>query len=620
MQTARRARLVFWMWMFTVGPWMLGHHSALCCQTVPAGSESLPPQLPEAQNPIELERPIVITTPGRRRLNRDLRARGTAFVIAAPNVTIDGNGHVVVYNTGGSADVNGVHLYVDGSWAAPDKQFGRISRGKQAINAKIENLVLLQAELDAPRNNGIGGFEASRLKVRNSIIKVGGEDSMTVHPIWGDVTLTNNVLIAEVRSTANRHHGPANVKAPLVVASGNVLIGGNSGVNACEAGSIVSNNVISHDSIATNGYGIWLHEPNSVVVRDNIILPTSGRGILLNGSSSSSGRRGHNNTLFGNVILAREQPNDEYADSLNATGVRIRYNSTNNKVTHNFVLAIGGGDYVGASGLYLSVTQPGATSRITDNTFSAILSSTPGLKHYAKGITLEGNLAAVDYQIDDNAIQSNHLLISMSGQDGSGQLRRPMIGNALTFIDGNAGVGNFKAAVTSKLTAIGMSNNRWAQMVVTQAFESLAPAAAVPLQPLHKTFYSGFYTGDEIITMLDTRGNIGLDLSDVFVEHAHWPGLRRIGIGTLSQVRAMRQGRPLAQRPVVCGANRDSSVELRTNAQGYVDLPVVQYFLARNGSSENEPYVRQEADATSVTLDGTTKNLAPNAISHVLEF
>ena len=315
----------------------------------------------------------------------------------------------------------------------------------------------------------------------------------------------------------------------------------------------------------------------------------------------------------------REKPNEEYSESLNATGIRMRYHSTNNTVTNNFVLAIGGGNYVGASGLYLSITQSGATSRITNNTFSSLLSSTPDLRHYAKGITLEGNLGAVDYKIDDNAIQSNHLLVSTSGHDGAGQLRRPMIGNTLTFIEGSAAVGNFRTAVTSKLSEIGMADNPWARMVVSQTFESLSAAAAVPLQPVHKTFYSGYYAGDETITMLNTQGNARLDLPDVFVEHPRWPGSRRIGIGVVSRVQATRLGRPLAQESVVCSAG-ESSTELRTDDKGYVEVPIVQYFLERKESSENEPYRRQEAPATRVTLGGATKVVEPAIAPAVIEF
>ena len=110
MQTARRARLTSWKRVFTVFPWMLGLHASLCCQSVAAENDSTLPQVPEAKSPIELEQPIVITTPGHKRLNRDCRAKGTAIYIAAPNVTLDLNGHTIYY---------GSDNYVENVW-----QFG----------------------------------------------------------------------------------------------------------------------------------------------------------------------------------------------------------------------------------------------------------------------------------------------------------------------------------------------------------------------------------------------------------------------------------------------------------------------------------------------------------------
>jgi hypothetical protein len=433
--------------------------------------------------------------------------------------------------------------------------------------------------------------------------------------------LTNNVLIARVKSTANRHQGPANVKALVVVASGNVIIGGNSGVNARDAGSVISKNVIVHDSFATNGYGIWLYAPDRVIAKDNIILPISGRGILLNGVNPGNDNtsRGHHNTFDGNIILAREKPNTEFGESLNANGIRIRHQSSDNVVTNNYVLAVGGGDYCGASGLYLSVAQADATSTITNNTFCTIVSGTPDVTHYAKGLALERNLALVNYRIDGNTIQSNHMLISTSGYDGSGQLGRPMVGNTLEFVDGKTAVMNFQAAVNSKLVEIGMANNPWAQAVVAQTFESLATTATTPIQPAHKTFYSGFYTGDEHVTLLDTKGNAGLDLSDVFVASPRYPGARWIGIGQYSRVQAVRQGKPLAERSASISTG-GLTLEEWTDGQGFFDLPAVGHCLGRARSVGGEPYVRQDNQSIQVTLEGTTKDIDPSAVPKVLEF
>src|SRR5262249_40110910 len=136
---------------------------AVAC-TQNASALDLPP-FREAHDPIVLDKPIVITTSGIVRLKRDYLAKRGAFVIAAPDVTIQGNSHVVIFNTDGAEDVIGVHLYVNGDWAPTDKRLGKLPNGSRAVNASIDNLVLRQGNPHAARNVGIGGFSAQNVHV-----------------------------------------------------------------------------------------------------------------------------------------------------------------------------------------------------------------------------------------------------------------------------------------------------------------------------------------------------------------------------------------------------------------------------------------------------------------------
>jgi hypothetical protein len=484
------------------------------------------PLLPRAQDPKHLPRAVLITKPGSRIvLDRDYIAATTALVIAAPNVTIDGRGHVIEFNTDGKAAMPGIVVYT-GAWAEDDKILPPI-KGRQADNVTIRNLVLRQVK-KAPRSHGVRSFHANNLKIENCTIMAGGEDAQAIFLRYGDVELRRNVLLSEQDGASNRHSGPANVTSPKVVAIGNVLVGGNSGFNVHEAGSRLIGNVISHLSIATNGYGVWCYQPTSVEIRDNVMLPLDGRGVLLNGTNEE--HPANDNQIVGNVMLCWNRPNVEYGDSLNATGVRIRYAAHRNVVSSNTILAVGGGLYAGASGIYLTSQTPGATSTIVDNSVYALLLGEPSRTQFAKAITFEGH-EQCDYAIDKNQLCSNHHIISLSGYDTSGEQRRPMVGNYLQWVDGQNALAAFQEAVSAKCDEIHVADNPWSQWVVARALTALRPLAEVPLQSTRKTFFSGYWKGNEFVSLRASKGNAGVGLEDIEISASQYPGKRRIEIG-----------------------------------------------------------------------------------------
>ncbi len=534
------------------------------------------PTLPSPRDAVTLDEPIVLSTAGEVfTLDRDYRARRQAFIVAASNVTIDGAGHVVEFNTDALQRTHGIVQFV--GWF--DKELAQrlgLSTQLKPTKLTVKNLVL-RAAVPSFESHGIGGRQLTNITVESCVIEARGKDSCSINEGGGSgkLTLRDNVLVCRVRETANRHQGPANVKSKApVLADRNVLVGGNSGFNI-PSGSVIRGNLIVHDSFDTNGYGIFTYRVSNCTLLDNVILPIDGRGILLNGKHAETPAAG-NNRVTGNVILSRNRPNREFGRALNAAGIRLRYNSQDDTIAGNVLLAVGGEPYCGASGLYLSNTT-GAKGTLVDNTVYAICM--PGAydrDRQAKALTLEGQYHA-EHQIDGNRLFGNCHLISTSGFDGQGVHRRPLVGNTLGLMTGAEAVGAFLSEVAAKVAQIGLADVPAARQIVAQTTESLLPVTSAPVLPQASTLFAWPYQPTNSIpnaqrlTLVDSVivGGAGLQASDVAVWESRRPGDIRYEVG--STVREPH------------GSPQRASAEL-----------VDAYWLGRVTGAGNEPITRQE--------------------------
>ena len=316
-------------------------------------------------------------------------------------------------------------------------------------------------------------------------VNVNGIDSATIKIEYGQTTITNCVLTDNATDTDDRFAGPANVWCELsqVVASGNVLLGGNSGFNVGD-NSQVTKNVISQANFATNGYGLFNFGDDGILFADNIILPVGphgGPGVLINGAPNAPGS---NCTIENNVILDSDAANDEYPGGLNAAAIRIRYTTYGNVVTGNVSLGLAGGQFTGASGLSLSDDGSAGVNTVENNSFSVILNGTQDAEEYyasafspcGQGTGDPSNPADANQPepssdiIDNNSFQSNDILIRLDNNlGGPCQQLAPVVGNSFSWVNGNTAQSNFLAAVSAKLSAIGMASNAAALSVVNAA-------------------------------------------------------------------------------------------------------------------------------------------------------
>lgn len=392
---------------------------------------------------------ILLDQPGRYCLAEDLEFAETGIWLAAPEITLDLNGHTI--RSAQHEQVNaqsGVRLYThwaDGEWFGkkPEPENCRIVGPGRIIMGP------------GGGNDAISGWRAYGVQVEGVYCEVSGKDAAAFRVGSGEGQISKCVFLSKVTSTANRHALPAVVESQggLSVID-TAIIGGNVGLYL-GSNSLVRRCFVSVDSFATNGYAVALYRNNNVLVEDNLLLANNGRGVLFNGGS--------NHTVRNNLILAREKANPEYGHKLNANCIRSRYDSMGHVVENNHCLAIGGAPWTGGSGLYLS-DKPGTENTYQNNRFASVMVGDPQhLDHYAKAITLEAQGEPGKPSLDviaDNILEGNHYLLSVSGRDGwtVGAHNAPVVGNGFHLRDGAEVIGDFVQAVEKHWGVLDIEN------------------------------------------------------------------------------------------------------------------------------------------------------------------
>jgi len=391
---------------------------------------------------------IVLRKSGVYELDRDLTNR---VFIANKNIELRLNGHSITANN------EGVKNYA--AWRDGDIYGKRPTPDNTVIRGP--------GRIESMTTDAVNLYVGKGLAIDGATLVCHGVDASCVRTS-SSLVIRNCLCLSYVTKTNNRHQMPSVVRCEWGSTDMQkcAIIGGQVGVLA-RTGSVVSDNFISVDSIATNGYGVAIYRVDNVLVENNLIVANNGRGVLINGGTGKDTDRG--NLVRDNVIFAREKPNAEFGGALNANCIRVRYDAMNNQVSSNVCLAVGGPPYTGGTGLYLS-NDVGFSSTFIDNTFQAVLDGELLIgRHYGKAITLEsqGNwnkeTGEPRYNLDvinDNILRSNHINLSLAGIDGyniGAHMSNPLTDNTFQIEDGGIILADFAATATSKLESLGLA-------------------------------------------------------------------------------------------------------------------------------------------------------------------
>lgn len=277
----------------------------------------------------------------------DISASGTAFTINANNITLDLNGHTIIYNTASSQSaVNGISISASGVTV----KNGTVIQG----NGKSSHSPVIQI------SNGSGN-KLHHLVLKPTGVKcygISGIRSVEIHHVYIESHTTTSCDrgdgIAAMQLEGGDGVGDIHDNIFVNGHTGLVLIGGSQETK-------VYNNRIQHERRpgCKAPYGIGLsYRIHNVEVYNNQIISDNGRGIILDGWSQgapegASGNHIHNNRI--DVQYSKAASSGYYVENA-VYGIRDRYSSGNNIFEDNVVIAANGIDgrlrafYIGSDG------------------------------------------------------------------------------------------------------------------------------------------------------------------------------------------------------------------------------------------------------------------------------
>jgi hypothetical protein len=324
-------------------------------------------------------------------LQQDISAPGTCLSIQANNITVDLNGHSILYATAGGEQPR-YGILAQSCW---DTTLAGNPCGGTADRLTVINGSITQAKSAPPYSHAIrlGQINGTNhLTVHDVTFEVSSISSIPIFTTFlgADSAIYANTFHNNVTTIHNRHqiegatikfaNDQGNQRGQSI--HDNKIFGGaQGGIFSASPGTKFFNNTIRQNGRYSNDFSIYAWG-NDSEVSNNILEPLSGRGIQIAGGSSSvnghgQGARGasvHDNKI--NVIELKQ--NCDYSAGMTACnvcelggayGIQFDDGAEHGTVVHNSILARA--DECQASGL--RVTEVGLGDVSHDNTYTAQL-------------------------------------------------------------------------------------------------------------------------------------------------------------------------------------------------------------------------------------------------------
>ncbi|MBM4034375.1 MAG: hypothetical protein FJ291_21735 [Planctomycetes bacterium] len=301
-------------------------------------------------------------------LTKDVTADGQAFVITAPNVTLDLDGHTVVFGNNTAEQVSGVLAKNTGKATVCN---GHIAQGKRCKDYSTA----VESRWRAEPTEIFGISTDVHLPCAYPVKFLGKAANVRIH---------HNHLASRVTELESRHY-PGNDLLRLDIAGGSVEVNDNLLTGGCHVGirlagkgerAEVHHNDIRHHMRYVNGYALACGAPGLDVHHNRVT--SMGRGAHL----TADGIRFHDNYLD---LVGHADLDDMPAKSRPFKTIRVELHgikfeggkATNSRVTGNFCRIVQKlpdkqWDYVPATPLNIACYDPNAMNEIADNTFVAL--------------------------------------------------------------------------------------------------------------------------------------------------------------------------------------------------------------------------------------------------------
>jgi len=380
------------------------HELSKCIERIESGFA----QSKTRSNKIYIDRPAVLNKANSEYvLTADVDADGTAFTIAASNVTLNFGGHTIKYGFSGGQKQYGV--LVEG-YNHKDIQIlnGTIVQGDKSRSVPECSPIMLPHE--------IKGVEITRMTLRWASPQASG-----IYAIWGDADFHDNILIDEGNVVLNRHQMVAAIN---IHRSSHANIKGNAIVRARQTGvamggqkSIFSDNVVFIDSKSTNSYGVSYYSSGGGWLCDgNVIKGVGVHPIGIGVISGASGGIVSRNT----VDVQCTELSAEYGKTpIGAAAFRTTWGADNVKVVNNTFTVRGkkglvdGHDSWGRS-VWVAIKK--GQSLVFENNMIRAVSPDPSVK--VAGIAVTGNNESGGLIFSHNDVESTWATVLLADDYG----------------------------------------------------------------------------------------------------------------------------------------------------------------------------------------------------------
>ncbi|RMG43948.1 MAG: right-handed parallel beta-helix repeat-containing protein [Acidobacteria bacterium] len=324
----------------------------------------------------------------------------------------------------------------------PDLPPGQVKHGARLT---IKNGVLRQGRAQAVRSAAVKS-KGPDLTITGVTLETNSINSNTLDYYWGGgLTIENSTITATSLGVFNRMSPVALVnatrtKGDVVIRNSTIEGGAQQGIalyrRYAESGSgsriLIENNTIKNHEKVTNGYGIGMTGCRNFTIRNNVIAPVFGRGLLID----TAGTDGTNSDgeIYGNTISVKEKANHEFGpESLQVAGIRLRtYPPKGNFRIHihdNEITAYTDESLVSqANGITATLRSSGEDVVIENN---VIRSQVVGAGRTGQALLFEETLAVSNTVARNNVLEGNHTIVRFGDFDGKSTSGILLDGNTL---------------------------------------------------------------------------------------------------------------------------------------------------------------------------------------------
>ena len=403
-----------------------------------------------------------LTKSGTYYLSQDVTSAGTCFFIDADNITLNLNGHTITYGTGGGTGATPGIMLADDWFNGSGYDIAATGTTEKHGGFIVYGGNITSSTAAAPRSAAIWVGQSNDVSpapvVHDVVMTTYTTDSS---PIFGTLSTSgwqiyNNTINYASTTTSSRYdfYGYAiwlgdQPNAPGVVPDNiysNKIVGApQGGIFDDHQNAYIHNNDITWNSFYANDYGVIDYNGENQIIANNVIHPTSGRGIDIESA---------NTQVTGNTVttveLAQvaEYASNGYCEDGGSDGIRIRDNAPdsgngNDNVTNPTGVVLSGNSVtVTASvcqgnALRLTSLQPNDTVTFTNNSFVS-KGGTSSIPDYA--ISLDGDNQPV-LNFTTNAFQSQYAYVQVAWDGANATILSPQTwaGTPGAFVDNQNG-------------------------------------------------------------------------------------------------------------------------------------------------------------------------------------